>query len=97
MLKFKRGDYMGEQNAVKLMFMLRLLLAIISLGAAILMFKYKTVTDALRINAFVGLVAPLIFISISAIGITNMAGKVPFSKLVITIIGVLLVLYGTSK
>jgi len=88
---------MGEDNAVKMMMFLRFLLAVISLTAAILMFKYKTVTDALRINAFVGLVAPLIFVSISAIGIANMAGKVSYSKLIITIVGVLLVLYGTSK
>ncbi|MFZ7101668.1 MAG: DUF2619 domain-containing protein [Peptococcaceae bacterium] len=88
---------MGEENAVKMMFLLRFMLAIISLGAAILMFKYKTVSDALRINAFVGLVASLTFISISAIGIANMAGKVSFSKLAFTIIGVLLVIYGTSK
>ncbi|KJS21456.1 MAG: hypothetical protein VR72_10615 [Clostridiaceae bacterium BRH_c20a] len=88
---------MGEDNVVKAMFLLRLLLAVISLIAALLMFKYKTITDALRINAFVGLVAPLIFISISAIGIANMAGKVSFTKLIITIIGVLLVLYGTTK
>lgn len=88
---------MGEDNAVKMMMFLRFLLAGISFTAAILMFKYKTVTDALRINAFVGLVAPLIFVSISAIGIANMAGKVSYSKLIITIVGVLLVLYGTSK
>jgi len=88
---------MSEDNVVKAMFLLRLLLAVISLCAALLMFKYKTITDALRINAFVGLVAPLIFISISAIGIANMAGKVSYGKLIITIIGVLLVLYGTSK
>ncbi|MFZ5945487.1 MAG: DUF2619 domain-containing protein [Bacillota bacterium] len=88
---------MTEENAVRMMFFLRFLLAGISLGAAFLMFKYNTVTDALRINAFVGLVAPLIFISISAIGIANMAGKVSYTKLVITVIGVLLVLYGTSK
>ncbi|KJS80431.1 MAG: hypothetical protein JM58_18635 [Peptococcaceae bacterium BICA1-8] len=88
---------MGEDNVVRAMFLLRLLLAVISLIAALLMFKYKTITDALRINAFVGLVAPVIFISISAIGIANMAGKVSFGKLIITVIGVLLVLYGTTK
>lgn len=88
---------MGEENALRLMVLLRILIGVISLGAAFFMYKNKTVTDGLRINAFVGLINPIIFLSISAIGIANMASKVSYSKLALTILGVLLVLYGTSK
>lgn len=88
---------MGEEFAVKIMFALRFLIAVISVGAAILMLKYQTVADALRINALVGLVNPLIFMSISFTGIAYMASHTPIHKVMGVILGVLLIVWGTMK
>ncbi|MFZ5753171.1 MAG: DUF2619 domain-containing protein [Bacillota bacterium] len=88
---------MGEDITIKLMFALRILIAVISTGAALLMLKFNTIPDALRINAFVGLVNPIIFLSISLLGIANMASQISLPKLMALIIGVFLVLWGTMK
>ncbi|GAW93617.1 hypothetical protein KKC1_27450 [Calderihabitans maritimus] len=87
----------SEELTVRLMSTLRLLIGILSLVAAFLMIKYHTVGAALRINAFVGLVNPLIFISINILGIANMAGKVSLVKLIAIMAGVVLIFYGTGK
>jgi hypothetical protein len=55
------------------------------------------VETALRINALLGLVGPVIFAGVSFLGICAMAGKVSMAKLIIIFTGVILVLIGTSS
>jgi len=75
---------------------MRLVSALIELGAAMLFIKYRSVEKAIRINATLGLLGPLIFMGVSLLGLTSLSGKVSFMKLVIISIGVILVMIGTA-
>ncbi|ADL08948.1 YqhV family protein [Thermosediminibacter oceani] len=77
------------------MAVMRFISATIEFTAAMIFLRLKSVEAALRINALLGLVGPLIFTAVSLIGIFGMAGKVSTTKLLIIFTGVLLVLIGT--
>ncbi|GAB6181685.1 hypothetical protein JCM14036_30040 [Desulfotomaculum defluvii] len=83
--------------AAKIMVYLRFSLAIISLIAVYLMFKYPTVEAGLRINAVLAVTNPLILLLINLVGVTGLAGKLPLMKLVMIIMGAALIIIGTSK
>jgi len=74
---------------------LRLASSIIELSAALFILRLNRVEAGLRINAVLGLVGPLIFLSVSALGIFALAGKVPSHRLAFIAVGVLLILLGT--
>lgn len=78
------------------MAIMRVISSLIELTAAFLFLKGKSVETALRINASLGLIGPLIFMGVSLLGITSLSGKVSFIRLVIILTGVLLVLIGTA-
>ena len=78
------------------MAIMRVISSLIELTAAFLFLKSKSVETALRINATLGLIGPLIFMGVSLLGITGISGKVSFIRLVIILTGVLLVLIGTA-
>ncbi|HHX24264.1 MAG: DUF2619 domain-containing protein [Tepidanaerobacteraceae bacterium] len=78
------------------MAIMRVISSLIELTAAFLFLKGKSVQTALRINASLGLIGPLIFMGVSLLGITSLSGKVSFIRLVIILTGVLLVLIGTA-
>ncbi len=79
------------------MAVLRFVSALLIFTAAVLMLEYNSVPWALRLNALLGLVGPVIMITASVLGIADMAGEISWSKLAIIIFGVVLILYGTSK
>lgn len=83
--------------AAKIMVYLRFSLAIISLIAVYLMFKYPTVEAGLRINAVLAITNPLILLLINLVGVTGLAGKVPLGKLVMILLGAVFIVIGTSK
>jgi len=74
---------------------LRVLFGIMGLGGAALMLWYNDVSTAVRINAVLGSVGPLIFLGVSLMGIAGMAGQIPVQRLVLVAVGVTLVLLGT--
>ena len=78
------------------MAIMRFVSSFIELSAALLFSKSKSVEKALRINATLGLIGPLIFMGVSLLGIAGISGKVSFIKLIIIFTGVVLVLIGTS-
>jgi len=78
------------------MAIMRFISSLIELTAAFLFLKSRSVEKALRINAALGLVGPLIFAGVSLLGLAGLSGKVSFSKLIIIFIGIVLVLIGTS-
>lgn len=79
------------------MTIMRIISSLIELTAAFLFLKSKSVEKALRINATLGLIGPLIFMGVSLLGLAGLSGKVSFAKLVIILAGVLLVLIGTAS
>ncbi|HHY42830.1 MAG TPA: YqhV family protein [Thermoanaerobacterales bacterium] len=78
------------------MAIMRFISSAIELVAALLFLKSKSVEKAIRINAALGLIGPLIFLGVSLLGITGLSGKVSLTKLIIIFTGVILVLIGTS-
>ncbi|MGB4461873.1 MAG: DUF2619 domain-containing protein [Tepidanaerobacteraceae bacterium] len=78
------------------MAIMRFISSVIELAAAFLILNSRGVERALRINAALGLVGPLIFTAVSLLGLVGISGKLSFAKLLIILIGVILVLIGTS-
>jgi hypothetical protein len=76
---------------------MRFISSFIEFCAALLFLHSKEVETALRINALLGLVGPVIFAGVSFLGICAMAGKVSMAKLIIIFTGVILVLIGTTS
>jgi hypothetical protein len=75
--------------------LVRLLSATIEVTAVILLLRMHDVRSMLRLNAGLGMVGPLIFITVSALGLTASLGQVQPAKLVLILIGVVLVIIGT--
>lgn len=79
------------------MALIRILSCMIELSAALLMIKFNRVDTALKINAVLAFVGPIILMSVMALGLFGMAGKMPSSKMFIITLGVLLIFYGANK
>lgn len=75
---------------------LRILSGLIEIAAAAIFLKIGRIEAALRINAFLGLVGPVVFLAVSALGIIAIAVKLSPLKVALVSAGVLLVLFGTS-
>lgn len=88
---------MSFDRTVLLMAGIRMIFAAVIFIAALLMLKFNSVPQALRINAFLGLIGPMIMVAVSILGIADMAGEVSWTKLGIIILGVILIIYGTGK
>ncbi len=74
---------------------LRLIGAGLEVAAAILMLKINTVETALRINAILGLLGPVVLIAVSALGLWGLVGRISFAKLLMTLCGAVLIILGT--
>lgn len=59
------------------------------------MLYFGTTQKALQVNGLLALVGPVVLISVTALGVTGMAGEVSLRKLVVLMIGVGCILYGT--
>lgn len=77
------------------MVLLRGLSALIEVVAVVFMYRLTRLEAAFRLNSFLGLIGPLIFLGVSALGLAGLVGKVALGRLVLTAVGVLLVLLGT--
>jgi hypothetical protein len=93
---YKGSDIMDpNENPVFLMAYLRVIGAGVEIAAAILMLKMNTIEAALRINAVLGLLGPVVLIAVSALGLWGLVGRVSFTKLVMTLCGAILIIAGT--
>jgi len=79
------------------MAMIRCISGIIEFSAALLMLKLDRVDQAMRVNALLAFVGPLILITVTAIGLAGLAGKVSPVKMVIISMGVILIFIGVSR
>jgi len=84
----------SEMRALTSMAFIRLLSGTIEISAALTMLRLSNLRSAVRINALLGLVGPIILLSASFAGIAGMAGRVQTSKLVMIVLGVALILAG---
>ncbi len=84
-----------HENPVVLMSYRRVLGAGGEIAAAILMLRINTIEAALRINAVLGLLGPVVLIAVSALGLWSLVERVSFAKLAITLCGCILIIIGT--
>lgn len=84
-----------ETLTVKAMAFIRFASSMIEFCAALFMLHFARVEAAVNINAILGLVGPVIFISITVLGITGLADKLPVTKLLMIVAGVVLIFVGT--
>ena len=73
----------------------RFLSAAIEATGATLILRSARVDQALRINGLLGLAGPVILITVTALGVTGMAGKIHAGKILLIFMGVYLILYGS--
>lgn len=79
------------------MAMLRVLSGSLELIAALLIYRSNSVEKALIINSSLAFVGPIIFISITALGLIGITDKLSFSKLAWVAVGVVCLLIGILK
>jgi len=79
------------------MAILRILSSMIEFSAALLMLKLNRVESALKVNAALALVGPTIMMSVTAMGLFGLAGKIQMQKMLYIIFGVGLIFYGLNK
>lgn len=79
---------------VRGMALTRLLSALTELTAAMAMLRLNQVDAALRVNALLGLVGPLVLAVTTAVGLAGMAGETPAWRLLLVAAGALLILLG---
>ena len=85
-----------EAKVVSGMASLRVISGIIEIAAALVILRLNRVESALRINAALGIVGPIVFLLVSALGIIAVAVKLPIYKICLVMIGIILVLLGTK-
>lgn len=75
--------------------LVRALSAAIEVSAVLLLLRMHDVRPMLRLNSALGLVGPLVFIAVSAMGLAEGLGKIHPQKLLLILAGVVLVVLGT--
>ena len=63
--------------------------------AFFLLLRMQDVRPMLRLNSALGLVGPLIFVAVSAMGLAEGLGRIHPQKLLLILLGVILVILGT--
>jgi hypothetical protein len=79
------------------MALIRVISGLLEIIVAIIFLKLGKVESALRLNSFLGLVGPLVFIAVSALGIVAIAVKLSWIKVALICLGIILVLVGTKN
>ncbi len=85
-----------ELRAVLTMALLRLLAGTLEISAGLLMVKLGRVESALKINAVLGLIGPVILALVSGVGLLRLSTQLPWPRLTLVALGVLLIFWGTN-
>ena len=75
----------------------RILSATIEFTAAMLMLKFGRVETAFKINSLLALVGPTVLLTVTALGLVGLAGKISVSGMFTIILGVVLIFAGINK
>ena len=77
---------------------IRIVYAVLNLGAAILIWKLNEAGDAIKVNAVFGsFMGPAVFLLVSALGMAGLSKKMPPANFALTILGTALILIGTRR
>jgi hypothetical protein len=85
-----------EQTVLNNMAVIRIISGLLEIATAIIFVKVGRVDSALRLNAFLGLIGPIVFILVSVLGIAAIAVKLSWVQLVLLSLGLVLVIVGTK-
>lgn len=85
------------EKTLLLMIILRLLSGSIEITAAMLMLKFNDLEKAFYINSLLALVGPFILIVTTTIGIVGLAEKIPLTKSICLVGGILLILFSLKS
>lgn len=75
--------------------LVRGLSALVEVMAALLLLRMTDIRAMIRLNSMLGLVGPLVFITVSAFGIAASLGRIQPGRLGLVVLGVVLVVLGT--
>ena len=84
-----------ESRTVFQMAVMRMIAGSIEITAALLMLRFGRVATALRINGVLGMIGPVILMTVSALGILGMSYQVSPRKLILLVMGVCVIFLGT--
>lgn len=84
-----------ELRVVLTMALLRLIAGTIEISAGLLMVKFGKIQTALKINATLGLIGPIILTLVGTIGLIGLSNQLSWPRLALTALGVFLVFLGT--
>lgn len=87
----------GLEGHVQGMVLVRLFSALAELTGAYLMFRFNRLETAVRINALLGLVGPVVLITATTIGVVGLAGKLSAVRIFMIFAGVGLILAGVRQ
>lgn len=87
---------MPEESLVRAMALMRVLAGSLEVAAALLMLRFGRVESAFRINAWLGIIGPAIFLIVSSLGLAGMVGQIPPLKVVLLLSAVVLILVSTE-
>ncbi|HHU75756.1 MAG TPA: YqhV family protein [Firmicutes bacterium] len=76
------------------MVFLRLLSGSVEIIAALLIFRLNCLEKALKINAILASVGPLVFLAAMYLGLTGLSRQIPLQKMVYIYLGVALIFIG---
>lgn len=69
--------------------------AAIEVTAVLLLLRMNDISSMVRLNGMLGMVGPIIFITVSALGLAGSIGAVQLPKLALIAAGVVLIVLGT--
>jgi hypothetical protein len=77
--------------------LIRLFSGFIEISAGIMMIYFHNVETALKINALLALIGPMMMIIVTSLGLIGIAGSVSLEKMLIILCGVVLIFFGINK
>ncbi len=84
-----------ETTTVRGMATVRFIAGSFEICAALLMLRFGKVNRALQINAILGMVGPIMMLTVATLGIAGLVGRINPYKTVYIILGVILILLAT--
>ncbi len=79
------------------MALLRLFSGTVEIIAALLILRLHSLEQALKINAILASIGPVVFLAAMYLGLTGLAREVPFQKMIFIYLGVALIFIGLRR
>jgi hypothetical protein len=86
-----------DQVTLNSMATIRVISGLLEIVVAFIFLKGGRVENALRMNAFLGLIGPLVFLLVSVLGVVAIAVKLSWYKMTMICLGIIMVMIGTKS